>query len=230
MRGEYCDLSLLLHTNLTQASGRRRSGTEPDTGSTLRLSSASITDFASWLEAWSVYSTVLCSYYPHLAPRLFLYKHFLTLKSRSFRTTVWLCYTEFCLKLAANDSWHFEQVDTKLRVSCFAADGLASAPVQSPPLACYACGSTTQLYAACPHRRMPVPTNRLGLAKPAQSRLLATTSNELPAAPTGEQQEPCFIFNDKGCGVRGSHCQYAHTCTHCGGQHSCRGCPGLRNP
>ena len=92
MRGEYCDLSLLLHANLTLASGRRRSGAEPDTGTASRLRSASITDFASWLEAWSVYATVLCSYYPHLAPRLFLYQHFLTLKSRSFQTTAWLRY------------------------------------------------------------------------------------------------------------------------------------------
>ena len=228
-RGEYCDLSLLLHANLTPASGRRRSGAEPDTGTASRLRSPSITDFASWLEAWSVYATVLCSYYPHLAPRLFLYQHFLTLKSRSFQTTAWLRYdTEFRLKLAANDSWHFEEVDTELWASCFAADGLASAPVQSPPLACYACGSTTHLYAACPQRRMTGTRQPAGLAKPAQSRPLASSSRELPVAPTGEQQDPCFIFNDKGRCFRGSHCPYAHTCTHCGGQHSRRGCPGLR--
>ena len=59
--------------------------------------------------------------------------------------------------------------------------------------------------------------------KPVQSRPLASTSKELPVAPTGEQQELCFIFNDKGRCFRGSRCPCAHTCTHCGGQHSHRG-------
>ena len=103
----------------------------------------------------------------------------------------WLRYnTEFHLKLAANNSWNFEQVNTELWVSYFVADGLTSVPIQSPQLACYA---------YCP-------------IKPAQSRPLATTSKELPAAP---------ILIDKRCCFPGSCDPYAHTCTHCGGHRAC---------
>ena len=224
-RGEYVDLALLLHANLTsRAGGRRRSNGDSDPRNAPRQ--ASIADFDSWIEAWSVYATVLCSFYPHLAPRLFQYQHFLALKSKSFQPKAWLRYdTEFRLKLAANDSWHFEQVDTELWVSCFAADSLASG--QSAPLACYVCGSTTHLFAACPQRRV-TPRQPTGPSKYDQARPQAAPGRDLPAGPTGDQQEPCFIFNDKGRCFRGNRCPYSHTCTHCGGQHARRGCPGLR--
>ena len=171
-----------------------------------------------------MYATVLCSFYPNVAPRLFQYQHFLALKSKSFQPKAWLRYdTEFRLKLAANDSWHFEKVDTELWASCFAADGLASG--QSPPLACYVCGSTTHLFAACPQRRI-TPRQPTAPSKYDQARPQAAAGRDLPA--TGDQQEPCFIFNDKGRCFRGNCCRYSHTCTHCGGQHARRGCPGLR--
>ena len=152
--------------------------------------------------------TVLCCYYPHLVPRLFLYQNFLTLKSRSFQTTAWLHYdTEFCLKLADND---FEEVDTELWVSCFVADSFASTPVQPPPLACYAYHPPVCCVPPAAIDRYP-PT-----CWSAQSRPLASSSRELPVAPTEEQQEPCFIFNDKGRCFQGTRCPYAHPCTHCG--------------
>ena len=136
------------HRQLAQARNA-----DTDKRSAARL--ASITEFASWIDAWIMYTTVLCSYYPHLAPRLFLYQHFFTLKSKSFQTKAWLLYdTEFHLKLAANDRWHFEQVDMELWASFFAADGLASAAGQSVPLVCYVCGSTTHLFTACPQLRI----------------------------------------------------------------------------
>ena len=222
-RGEYIDLTHLLHANLTKARGRKRDRAETDARRV-----AAIGDFESWLEAWSVYAAVLASFYPHLAPRLFSYQHFLTLKSRAFQTRAWLRYdTEFRLKLAANASWHFETVDTELWASCFAADGLASAQAQQASLACFVCGSTTHLYAACPQRRPPANRHLMSLRQ-TQPRPLATTSGDLPANPSGEPQEPCLIFNDKGRCFRGSRCPYSHTCTHCGGQHSKRGCPNLR--
>ena len=100
-RGEYVDLALLLHANLNaSASGAKRNGSRRAASHT-----STITDYASWAEAWCVYAAVLCSFYPHLAPRLFLYQHFVTLKSRSFQATAWLRYdAHFRLKLAANNS------------------------------------------------------------------------------------------------------------------------------
>ena len=80
--------------------------------------SATVTDFCSWSEAWSVYAAAFSSFHPHLATRLFQYQQFLALKSRSFKAAAWLRYdSEFRLKLAANGSWRFDVVDTELGVS-----------------------------------------------------------------------------------------------------------------
>ena len=222
-RGEYIELYELLQVNLTIASRRKRRHSNAADKTPQRASD--IVDFESWIEAWSVYASALTSYYPHLAPRLFQYQHFITLKSRTFQTKAWLRYdTEFRLKLAANGSWHFEAVDTELWASCFAADGLTAA--QAPTLACFTCGSTTHLYAACPQRR-PHSNFRPPLGQNTP-RPPATSGGDHPNSSTRDQQEPCFIFNDKGRCFRGHRCPYAHTCTHCGGQHPKRACPNLR--
>ena len=61
-------------------------------------------DFASWSGAWSLYASVLTSFHPRLAPSLapclFHYQHFITLKS---------------------------SLDTELWASCFATHGLSAA-------------------------------------------------------------------------------------------------------
>ena len=68
-----------------------------------------------------MYAAVLTAYFPHLAPRLFQYQHFLTLKSRAFQPAAWLHYdTDFRLKLAANGSWRFDAIATELWATCFA--------------------------------------------------------------------------------------------------------------
>ena len=224
-RGEYIDLSLLLQVNLTKA-GERNGRRSDSTARPTTAHHASITDFDSWMEAWSLYAAVLSSLHPHLAPRLFHYQHFLTLKSRTFQTKAWLRYdAEFRLKLAANSSWHFETVDTELWASCFAADGLATA--SSTSQACFSCGSTSHFYAACPQRRLSTTRAATG-PKQDNTRPLGTSREQPSSAPSGDQQEPCYIFNDKGRCFRGQRCPYSHLCTHCGGQHAKRGCPNLR--
>ena len=63
-----------------------------DSGGDPARSLATVTDLQSWTEAWSVFAAVLTSFYPHLAPRLFSYQHFIALKSRPFLPAVWLRY------------------------------------------------------------------------------------------------------------------------------------------
>ena len=228
-RGEFVDLSVLLQTNLTMACRQRGAGSHNTRDPKHQERRATISDFTSWVEAWSTYSTVLTSYYPHLAPRLFQYQHFLALKSRAFQQSAWLRYdTEFRLKLAANSSWLFHVVDTELWASCFAADGLACTPPQAQtPQTCFACGSATHFYAQCPHRRQPgnfrpPPPTRADNPKPP-----TPSGKEQPPSLTRDQRELCMIFNDKGRCFRGPRCPYAHTCAQCGGQHSKRACPHI---
>ena len=107
-RGEFVELDVLLQANLRARRAPPECTTGPDGRSQRR---ATISDFTGWSEAWSVYAAVLTAYFPHLAPRLFHYQHFLALKSRAFQPSAWLRYdTDFRLKLAANGSWRFDAV------------------------------------------------------------------------------------------------------------------------
>lgn len=227
-RGEFIDLSALLQANLTAAYGHR-GGRAERVSDTKQQREAPITDFTSWVEAWSLYSAVLTSYYPHLAQRLFQYQHFLALKSKTFRTAAWLRYdTEFRLKLAANGSWQYHTIDTELWASCFAADGLVGAAPQQPgPYSspnCFTCGSTGHFYAQCPQRRLVAPRTIIAATTDAPKPPPLVAKDQPSASATG-QREICLIFNDKGRCFRGSRCPYTHTCAHCGGQHPKRSCP-----
>ena len=159
-----------------------------------------------------MYATVLRAFLHHVAPGLFQYQHFITLKARFFRTAAWLRYdSEFRLKIAANENRHFDSVDTELWASCFAADGLSVNTDPAPPtLSCYVCGSASHLYAACPHRRQPPLPRPVTAAKqdPPRSH---TPAN--PPSRVGEQREPCYIFSNKRRCFRGARCPYHHTCT-----------------
>ena len=73
-RGEFVELDMLLQVNL-RASGPGRTRSDGATGPDSRYQRrATINDFTSWTEAWSVYAAVLTAYFPHLAPRLFHYQ------------------------------------------------------------------------------------------------------------------------------------------------------------
>ena len=94
-RGEFVDLSDLLSEHLTMSgkSSKSRRATQ----------SRCITTLDTWLEAWSLYATVLAAAKPHLASDLFKYQSFITHTSRRFQTYAWLQYdSQFRLKLAAN--------------------------------------------------------------------------------------------------------------------------------
>ena len=217
-RGEYIDLNSLLQANLANASERHMS--HRDRGPRHATREVNITSLAEWIEAWSAYAAVISSLWPHLAARLFQYQQFITLKSKCFQTKAWRRYdSEFRLKLAANKSWHFGEVDTELWASCFAADGLAA--TTSPNPACFGCGSTSHLYASCPLRCQP--------ARPAANHDLPRPQPPTKGQPAPEERrEPCFVYNEKGHCFRGPRCPYAHMCLTCGGQHPKRSCPTPR--
>ena len=89
VRGEFVELSDLLSDHLTMAGKSAKKKATLDT----------------WLEAWTLYATVLATTKPQLAPELFKYQTFITRMSQRFQPYAWLQYDSQCrLKLAANHS------------------------------------------------------------------------------------------------------------------------------
>ena len=215
---------MLLQANLRARRAPPEGATGPDSRSQHRMT---INDFTSCSEVWSVYTAVLTACFPHLAPRLFHYQHFLALKSRAFQPSARLRYnTDLHLKLAANGSWLFDMVDTELWATCFAAGGLAMPHAPAP--SCYVCQSTTHFYEQCPQCHLaamrpasqPVPSQR-----PENPRSQRKSGN--PAAP---HRELCNLFNERVRCFRGARCPYTHACAQCGGQHAKRAVPSQPTP
>ena len=51
-----------------------------------------ITGLDTWLQAWSLFASVLSSHKPHLAPDLFSYQSFVARSSGKFQSYAWLQY------------------------------------------------------------------------------------------------------------------------------------------
>ena len=104
------------------------------------LPALSLSRVDTWLEAWSVYATVLLSYKPELAPDLFHYQGFITRSSRLFQAYTWLQYdAQFRLKLASNPTMKWSVTDPELVATWLSADASKHKP------ACYACGNPEHL-------------------------------------------------------------------------------------
>ena len=90
IRGEFIDLSTLLPGNLLHAATRKREPHDHARSSRSYKQAVEITDFTAWLEAWSSYASVVASYFPMVAPRMFQWQQFLAGKSRKFKLNAWL--------------------------------------------------------------------------------------------------------------------------------------------
>ena len=147
IRGEFIDLSTLLPGNLLHAATRKREPHDHARSSCSYKQAVEITDFTAWLEAWSSYASVVASYFPTAAPRMF---QFLAGKNRKFKLNAWLQYdTEFRLRLSLSKSLRFDAVDSELWATCFTADSFVQRQ------SCYTCGRLSHFAAACPFRKKP---------------------------------------------------------------------------
>ena len=116
--GEFVVLADLLSEHLTlsgcssrNSGGRKFASTKPITG------------LDTWLEAWSIYASVLVLYKPELAPDLFRYQGFITRSSRRFQAYAWLQYdAQFRLKLASNPTMKWSVTDPELVATWLSAD------------------------------------------------------------------------------------------------------------
>ena len=76
-RGEFVDFSDLLSEHLTRVgkSAKSRKATQ----------TRHIANLDTWLEAWTLYATVLANAKPQLTPELFIYQAFITKTSQRFQ-------------------------------------------------------------------------------------------------------------------------------------------------
>ena len=223
-RGEFVDLSDLLCEHLTMAG--------KSTKSRRATQSRCITNLDTWLEAWSLYATVLVTAEPHLAPDLFKYQGFITRTSRRFQTYAWLQYdSQFRLKLAANPTMRWSVSDPELIATWLSAD---ATKIKQP---CFTCGSPDHFAPNCPLKapstapglRCPV-CNKVGHSARECSMLSRDFRSQPRSQASSHQGAPdddkyCRVFNKRGFCFRGPRCPYPHVCSVCLGGHPQRACP-----
>ena len=223
-RGEFVDLSMLLSEHLTMAGHSNKIKKSART----RL----ITNLETWLEAWSLYATVLATAKPRIAPDLFRYQSFITRASCRFQPYAWLQYdSQFRLKLAANPSLCWTATDPELTATWLSADAAKIKQL------CYTCGSPDHFAPNCPLKpsasdpglRCPVCNHVDHTAR--ECSLLVRNGQSSSGSHTNVQHgaldddKICRAYNKRGFCFRGARCPYSHSCSACHGGHPRRTCP-----
>ena len=117
IRGEFIDCASLLPKAMFSG------GLEPETRRSLIVQLASsgddisiqpasnsrkITSFASWMEAWNIYLSIVIDYTPARAAELVAYQHIITSASIQYPTAAWLNYdVQFCTLAASDPALHW---------------------------------------------------------------------------------------------------------------------------
>ena len=223
-RGEFVDLSDLLSEHLTRAgkSAKSRKATQ----------TRHIANLDTWLEAWTLYATVLANASPSL------YLSSLNIRPLSpklargtFQPYAWLQYnSQFSLKLAADRFMQWSAADPKLTATWLSADATKA---KQP---CFSCGSPDHLAPHCPPKasvaepglRCPV-CNHVGHTARDCSLLswesVSYTTSQPSISHTNDDDNICCVYNKRAFCFRGAKCPYLHICTACRGGHPLYACP-----
>ena len=222
-RGEFIDFSDLLAEHLTRAgkSAKTKKATQ----------TRHIASLDMWLEAWTLYATVLTNAKPQLAPELFKYQAFITKTSQRFQPYAWLQYdSQFRLKLAADKFMRWSAADPELTATWLSADATKA---KQP---CFSCGSPDHLAPHCPLKaqvaapglRCPI-CNHVGHTARDCSLLPRENVSNVASQPSVSQptndDNICRVYNKRAFCFRGAKCPYLHICTACREGHPQRTCP-----
>ena len=168
LRGEYIEFDSLLPESLYPA----RYGASPSPAFILRLSNdtsaddgdvviaqhkhvakRSVSDLASWMEAWNLYVQILVAAYPQRAPALLAYQAIICGASSRFAPRLWLRYDQrFRASAAADSTLRWDVRNNELWLECFTQASLApTAPANKPARRpCTYCGSLYHYPDNCP--------------------------------------------------------------------------------
>ena len=196
LRGEFIELDDLLPDELGNPARNSFELVPTSEGLSLRESTARrqkrhVDDLTSWLEAWTVYCSVVLSAAPHRCQELLAYQAIIATASRQFYPEAWLSYDrQFRRAAAGSTALRWNTIDPTLWQLTMTGKARPSCPT------CH-----TQHHGRCSFRG--------DAFRPSQARQ--------PDARHKDGRAICRNFNFHRCSNRA--CPRAHVCLTCGGKH-----------
>ena len=150
VKGEYVDFVSLLHENSTASPTAHDLLTLTVNGESLPISFPSqrrarkvpIDSFDLWLSAFSVFSTVLLSTFPHQAVEMFSYLNIIQSAHKKFLGLSWLAYDiDFRRRAAQDPTLTWSKIHPQLYLEKFT--GMSRS-------ACFTCGGADHMSHSCP--------------------------------------------------------------------------------
>ena len=208
VRGEYFDFSELLPSSLshqheqcaiTLPLGDGHTNSVQLAVTTQRPARRAVCDFSAWLEAWTVYSSIMTQHHPDRVSELIGYQHLILDAHQQFKTESVLNYdSAFRSYMAENPHARWDQVNTTL---------WSTKMLQGVRPSCPQCTKT--------HSRDRCTMHRTSNPQPFRTS----------TAPQAGRDEVCLNFN-RGRPCFFQPCRLRHSCRTCGeqghGAYQCR--------
>ena len=194
----------------------------------------SVSDLASWMEAWNLYVQVLMAAYPKRVPALLAYQAIICSTSSRFAPRLWLRYDQrFHGSTAADLMLCWDAWNNELWLECFTQASLAPTTPGNKLARCpytYCC-SLYHYPENCPshpfraHKQLTPPASKSVQSAPTPAPSSSTpTASPQPQHANQPLPDPCRDFNNVIC-CRHT-CRFHHVCAKCHDQgHRERECP-----
>ena len=187
-----------------------------------------VSDFSSWMVAWTNFLRIYTHFYPHRVHELIQYQSFIADFAAQFSFQAWWNYDRlFRERIAQNPGLSWARVDEDLYNRY-----LRHSPLQ---VLCFSCRNFGHVASACPLRSgsmgsvppFRAPQRPAGNADSHSSTISRPPSNSAPRADDGRGQgtnrrDTCFYYNGDGC--NSNQCRYEHVCHICYGRHPASRC------
>ena len=206
VKGELVDMAELLKDNMEAE--RHCTAIEGESSRGLlgqRESRREVPDILSWLQCFTAYVAVLCSWYPAKAKELWAYQATMISEDRRCGGKGWSVYHAlFQQQITSIEAADFSKINQGLYATTFLAYG-------GRGQFCQSCLASDHTHSECVlHPNQSVPVVRVGQAAVPQVR------NEGPQwqqDPKRSVKGSCVAWNDGMC--TGPYCKYSHVCPEC---------------
>jgi len=167
-----------------------------------------IPDLATWVQCFSLYTTVLLKKQPSRFAELMAYASTIAKASKKYKWPAWVIYDQnFRQEAASIPSQSWAKIDPSIYSQCFL--GMA----KSAEGWCQTCQSLDHTSDHCP------------AGSGSRKRSWQTAARQQGGDPINLKPTcPKYNKNDGDCPF-GARCRYIHCCTRCKGNHPVRRCP-----